>query len=117
LVCMVNVSIDWKLVIVIHILRLRPFVINFHYVHNLSSDLFMLLAWSFLGLGEIFKLDLLLRRGRWNGSLNSCTMCLNNNIELILRPQCTLGPLQRETRWPELPGLTRLMFELWLVTS
>jgi hypothetical protein len=112
----VNVSIGWKLVIIIHILRLRPFVINFHSVHNLASDLFIFLAWSFLGLGEIFKLDLLLRRGRWNRSLHSSSMRLNNNFELILRSQCPCS-LQRETRWPELPGLNRLMFELWLVSS
>jgi hypothetical protein len=94
---MMNVSVDRKLVIIIHILRLRPFVINLDSVHNLSPNLFVFLEWNFLGLGEIFKLDLFLRCGRRNGSLHSCAMCLNNNIELILRPHGSLGSLQRET--------------------
>jgi hypothetical protein len=57
---MMNVSVDRKLVIVIHILRLRPFVINLDSVHNLSPNLFVFLEWNFLGLSEIFKLDLFL---------------------------------------------------------
>ena len=63
---LMNVSVDRKLVIVIHILRLRPFVINLDSVYNLSANLFVFLEWNFLGLGEIFKLDLFLRCGRRN---------------------------------------------------